>query len=275
MTLNWTNGNGENRLVVVKKGSNVLASPADLSVYPANAAFKTGSQIAIDEYAVYAGTGSSVTITGLTAGDVYYYKVFEYNGSAAPVYNTSAVLSGSAATGTLPVAWLYFNATQKSDRVALTWGTSAEMNSAYFIVEKSTNGIDFKEAGRVEAGNNSVVDQHYSFNDVVTTEQKLYYRLKQTDKDGTYNYSKIVSVQTEGQTQSRIQPNPVQQSFRVQLPDNTQNAMLAIYNVTGILVHKQIINNMQQVNVQQLAAGVYYLNIQQGNKQFSLKMVKQ
>jgi hypothetical protein len=275
MTLNWTNGNGENRLVVVKKGSNVLAAPADLSVYPANAAFRTGSQIAIDEYVVYAGTGSNVTVTGLTAGDVYYYKVFEYNGSAAPVYNTSAVLSGSAATGTLPVTWLYVNATQKSDRVVLTWGTSAEMNSAYFIVERSSNGIEFKEAGRVEASNNSVVDQHYSFNDVVTAGQKLYYRLKQTDKDGTYNYSKMVSVQTEGQATARLQPNPVQQNFRVQLPDNTQKAMLAIYNAAGILVHKQTINNMQQVHVQQLSAGIYYLNIQQGNKQFSLKMVKQ
>ncbi len=50
MTLNWTNGNGENRLVVVKKGSNILASPADLGVYPASAVFKSGSQIAIDEY---------------------------------------------------------------------------------------------------------------------------------------------------------------------------------------------------------------------------------
>jgi hypothetical protein len=275
MTLNWTNGNGEGRLVVVKKGTNVMASPANLSVYPANAIFKNGSQIALDEYVVYAGAGSNVTVTGLTAGDVYYYKVFEYNGSAAPVYNTSAVLGGSAATGTLPVTWLYFNATQKSDRVALTWGTSAEMNTAYFIVERSLNGVDFKEAGRVEASNNSIVDQHYSFNDVVTAEQKLYYRLKQTDKDGTYYYSKIVSVQTTEQVTARIQPNPVQNSFRVQLPDNTKNAVLAIYNAAGVQVHKQIINNMQQVNAQQLSAGVYYLSIQQGGKQFSLKMVKQ
>ncbi|HEY1201350.1 MAG TPA: T9SS type A sorting domain-containing protein, partial [Niastella sp.] len=186
-----------------------------------------------------------------------------------------AVLSGSAVTGTLPVTWLYFNATQKSDKVALTWGTSAEMNSAYFVVERSANGIDFKEAGRVAASNNSVVDQHYSFNDAVTADQKLYYRLKQTDKDGTYNYSKIVTVQTVDQGTARIQPNPVQQSFRVQLPDNTQNAVLAIYNAAGIMVHKQNINHMQQINVQQLAAGVYYLNIQQGSKQYSLKMVKQ
>ncbi|WP_081169094.1 T9SS type A sorting domain-containing protein [Niastella populi] len=274
ITLNWTNGNGENRLVVVKKGSDIMASPANLGVYPANAIFKSGSQIAIDEYVVYAGAGNNVTVTGLTAGDVYYYKVFEYNGSTAPVYNTAAVLSGSIATGTLPVTWLYFNATQKSDRVVLTWGTSAEMNSAWFIVERSSNGIDFMEAGRVAARENSTVDQHYSFTEVVPVEQKMYYRLKQTDKDGSYSYSKIVTVQTAAETAARIQPNPVQQSFRIQLPDNSQNATMTIYNAAGILVHKQIVRHLQPVNVQQLAAGMYYVNIQQGSKHFGLKMSK-
>jgi hypothetical protein len=274
MTLNWQKGNGDNRLVVVKKGSNVMGTPADMGIYSPNTQFGSGAQIAIGEFAVFAGSGNSVTVTGLTAGDVYYYKIFEFNGSAAPVYNTAAVLSGSIATGTLPVTWLYFNATQKSDKVVLAWGTSAEMNSAWFIVERSANGIDFKEAGRVAASSTSTVDQHYSFTDVVPVEQKLYYRLKQTDKDGAYNYSKIVTVQTGEQATARIQPNPVQQSFRVQLPDNSQNATLMIYNAAGVLVHKQIINNFQPVNVQQLSAGMYYLNIQQGGKQFGLKMSK-
>lgn len=275
MTLNWQNGNGENRLVVVKKGSNVSAAPADLSVYPANAVFKSGSQIALDEYVVYAGNGSTVTVTGLTAGDVYYYKVFEYNGTLAPVYNTSGVLSGSIATGTLPVTWLYFNATQKGDKVVLAWGTSAEINSEYFIVERSPNGIDFRETGRVAASGNSHGDQHYSFTDPAPVQQKWFYRLKQTDKDGVYSYSKIVTVQLEEKATARLQPNPVQNSFRVQLPDNSEPAVLVIFNAAGIVVHKQTISNGQTVNAQQLAAGMYYLQLQQSGRQYQLKMIKQ
>jgi hypothetical protein len=275
MTLNWQNGNGDNRLVVVKKGSNVLAAPADLSVYPANAVFKTGSQMAIDEYVVYAGNGSSVTVTGLTAGDVYYYKIFEYNGSLAPVYNTSGVLSGSVVTGTLPVTWLYFNGTQKSDKVVLTWATSAEINSEYFIVERSSNGVDFRETGRVKASGNNSRDQYYSFTDPVPEQQKWFYRLKQTDRDGQYSYSKIVTVQTEGAGAVHLQPNPVQNSFRIQLPDNSQPAALSMYNASGVLVHRQTIRNGQPVTVQQLPAGMYYVQVKQGGRQYQLKMIKQ
>ncbi len=97
--------------------------------------------------------GNSVTVTGLTAGDVYYYKVFEYNGSSAPVYNTTAVLSGSIATGTLPVTWLYFNATQKSDKVVLNWGTSArnEQRLVYCRKEVTTVLILKKQAVLLQA----------------------------------------------------------------------------------------------------------------------------
>jgi hypothetical protein len=274
-TLKWQNGTGDGRLVVVKKGSNVSAMPVDVSVYPANAVFAQGAQIGLDEYVVYAGNGNNVTITGLTAGEMYYYKVFEFNGAAAPVYNTSAVLSGSIAMGTLPVTWLYFNAIQKDDKVLLNWGTSAETNSAWFIIERSGNGIDFREAGRLAAASNTTGDRHYSFSDPVLGRQKWFYRIKQTDRDGGYGYSKIVTVQTEEQATVRLQPNPVQTMVRIELPGNPRTAMLNMYNAAGILVLRQNISNWQSVNVQQLAAGTYYLQVQQGDKVYRLKMIKQ
>jgi hypothetical protein len=68
---------------VVRQGAAVNASPADGSSYTASAAFGTGSELGTSNYIVYAGTGNSVTVTGLTAATAYYVAVYEFNGSAA------------------------------------------------------------------------------------------------------------------------------------------------------------------------------------------------
>ena len=80
-TLGWTNGNGTNRLVVVKSGSAVSGSPTYGTAYAGNAAFGSGQTIAGSEYAVYNGTGTSASITSLSPNTTYHVKVFEYNSS--------------------------------------------------------------------------------------------------------------------------------------------------------------------------------------------------
>lgn len=79
VTVNWANGNGGNRLLVVKADSSVNAFPLDGTDYTANASFNAGSNLGIGNYIVYNGTGNSVTVTGLTANKKYYFRVIEYN----------------------------------------------------------------------------------------------------------------------------------------------------------------------------------------------------
>lgn len=92
--LSWTSGNGANRIVVASL-SPVAGAPSDLASYTANAAFGSGSAIAAGEYVVYNGSGSNITVTALSASTTYYFKIFEYNGSA-PCQNY--LTSGSPAT---------------------------------------------------------------------------------------------------------------------------------------------------------------------------------
>jgi hypothetical protein len=81
----WTNPSGacfDEVLVVCKHGSAVTTNPTgDGSLYTANAAFSSGTDIGTNEYAVYKGTGSSVTITGLTNDQTYYAKIFTRKGT--------------------------------------------------------------------------------------------------------------------------------------------------------------------------------------------------
>ncbi|MDP4238811.1 MAG: FG-GAP-like repeat-containing protein, partial [Bacteroidota bacterium] len=83
MNIGWTNGNGANRAVFVKAANTGTTIPVDNTTYSANTSFSSGSQIgSTGWYCVYNGTGTSVTITGLTAGTDYIAQVFEYNGTA-------------------------------------------------------------------------------------------------------------------------------------------------------------------------------------------------
>jgi len=91
-TANWTNGGGTARAVFMLAGSSGSPAPVDLTGYNANAAFGSGDQVGSSGwYCVYNGTGSTVNITGLTAGTTYQVMTVEYNGTGSNVaYLTTA-----------------------------------------------------------------------------------------------------------------------------------------------------------------------------------------
>jgi methionine-rich copper-binding protein CopC len=81
MTVSWTNGDGDRRVVFMKQADSGTATPVDGTSYTANAAFASGDQIASTGwYAIYNGFGTSVTVTNLAAATDYIFQVFEYNG---------------------------------------------------------------------------------------------------------------------------------------------------------------------------------------------------
>lgn len=78
--VNWINGNGAQRLVLIKEGTAVDALPVDGKTYQANPVYPTGSQIGTGNFVVYKGSGNSVQISGLTPAKRYYVAVVEFNG---------------------------------------------------------------------------------------------------------------------------------------------------------------------------------------------------
>ncbi|GCC49874.1 hypothetical protein SanaruYs_00880 [Chryseotalea sanaruensis] len=103
-TVSWTNGNGDRRIVLAKQGAPVDADPVDLTNYNANPAFGSGTQIGTGNRVVYDGTGSSVPVTALTAGNVYHYAVYEYNGAglSTAAYLTPAATASRSTLATQP-----------------------------------------------------------------------------------------------------------------------------------------------------------------------------
>lgn len=101
LDISWERGNGGNCVVFVKEASSGTASPVNTTTYTANAAFGSGTQIgATGWYAVYKGTGTSVTITGLSAETTYRVMVCEFNGSAGFENYNGDTASGNPANFT-------------------------------------------------------------------------------------------------------------------------------------------------------------------------------
>jgi hypothetical protein len=133
MTVGWSaNGDGSNRLVLVKAGSAVTGAPVDGATYTASATYGGGTPVG-DAYVAYNGSGMSAPLAGLTPGVTYYVSIFEFNGSnGTEDYLTSGPLTGSHPTavgcptvtlspGSLPAATA---GTFYSQAITATGGTS-------------------------------------------------------------------------------------------------------------------------------------------------------
>lgn len=94
-TIDWTTGNGNSAIVVVRATSAVAGTPTDQTTYTANTVFGSGNTIAAGEFVVYNGTGTTVNVSGLAASTTYHVAIFEYNGAAC---EENYYTSGSPAT---------------------------------------------------------------------------------------------------------------------------------------------------------------------------------
>ena len=79
VTINWTNGDGEKRIVVIREANPVTFVPVDGTTYTANSNFTDGINVGTNEKVVYNGNGSTVDVTGLIPGTLYYVTIYEYN----------------------------------------------------------------------------------------------------------------------------------------------------------------------------------------------------
>lgn len=91
LRIRWTPGNGSSgSLVLMREGAPLMAQPSDLTEYTADARFGSGSEIGFRNYVVYAGSGDSVVVTGLSGAHVYHVAVYSYTGSGSTINYTLA-----------------------------------------------------------------------------------------------------------------------------------------------------------------------------------------
>lgn len=125
----------------------------------------------------------------------------------------------SRADGALPVELLAFEARRTGNAVATAWATATEKNSDYFTLERSANGSEFSAIGKVKAAQTSMTRLDYTLIDNAPLATTAYYRLRQTDADGTFSFSPVVTVRgTATAAHAVAVPNPGTGQFEIWVP---------------------------------------------------------
>ena len=162
-------------------------------------------------------------------------------------FSTFAIGNKSGGFNALPIELINFTATLNEQKNNLDWATASESNNDYFEVEKSTNGTDFEFLDKVKsksANGTSRYVLNYSTIDENPFNGYNYYRLKQVNFDGTFEYSKIVVINnsnnitnTEDEKVELLSSND-NPSLRITTPNSWESSTydLSIFNQNGQLL---------------------------------------
>lgn len=151
--------------------------------------------------------------------------------------------SSNAASSPLPVELSFFNAQSEQDQVLLSWSTASELNNDFFTVQRSGTGEKFDDLFQIKGKGTTNTQSNYSATDSSPLQGLSYYRLKQTDFDGKFTYSNVVSVQNDfSGVQFSVYPNPSEgKKFNVELNGAPANILvpIRIVNTIGANVFEQ------------------------------------
>lgn len=176
-------------------------------------------------------------------------------------------LSGSICENDLPVNLVSFTGkVTEEGRVQLLWSTASESNSARFDIEHSPNGREWRRVGSVDAHGESEKLIHYNYIHTIPTRGNSYYRLAQTDRDGTFTYSRIVIVRLAAGTFS-VYPNPAAHRAYVTNPEDL--AAVEVVDANGRVVIRQTEGIAQGILLKELAPGMLFFRTEDksGHKQ--------
>ncbi|MEO8109587.1 MAG: T9SS type A sorting domain-containing protein [Ginsengibacter sp.] len=183
--------------------------------------------------------------------------------------------------GVTPVTLLSFNAKQNGSVNAISWTTAQELNSRYFAIEHSIDGVHFDQIGRVAAAGNSSSQHTYLFNDSHPVKGINYYRLRIVDIDNSAKYSLVKSVKNTGLANFSIYPSPAKNNLNISIEaESIDRAEISISDINGRIVHSgqtvlQPGSNTLPVDVSKFAAGTYFLKIQMNSSSIVRKFNKE
>jgi hypothetical protein len=187
----------------------------------------------------------------------------------------------------LPVKWGPIDARWEGEAVSLTWVTVQEINNDHFEIERSEDGVDFYSIGiQAGQGNSSVKHQYKYFDSEASKARYHYYRIKQVDYDGKFEYSRVVVVSPigEGGRFWVTYPNPVGQEHTFVLEQSetssqTGSVDVVLYSAQGVMLYLASgsvseISALLDKKLHGSGSGIYLLKVSNGLITETFKIIR-
>jgi Secretion system C-terminal sorting domain len=234
----------------------------------------TVKMLADDVADIWIGNGIVFAAVPTGAGTQTLDNIKFYHGANSGAIAIDNVVV-SALPLTLPVTLTSFTANKAEAANQLTWATASEQNASHYTVERSLDAKNFAPIGKVSAQGKAAT---YNFTDDAPLSIS-YYRLRQVDVDGAETFSKIVSVSQDTKGRISITPNPTSDKVNINLNQkeaSNQTTTVILSDMTGRQILTQsTTSGALELDMSNLAKGMYVLTVQSNNAIYQEKIIRQ
>ncbi|RXK59965.1 T9SS type A sorting domain-containing protein [Lacibacter luteus] len=276
---NWVLASGssyQNNAHVHASGGTVASpTPVGASVAKRNSSTQAGGLIFYIGNHEFTSTTSYSSINGIRM----YMNAF-----LTPTTLGRTCTMGSYLMAVLTLQLNEFSVQQKNEYAELNWSVPENSTASQFIIERSTDAVNFREAGIVFSKTGMNENVMYKFKDLVrkANTSNLYYRIRSEDEKGKYEYSEVRVLKIESTNSSTAvttYPNPVVNKVSVSLPVAWQGKEIS-YEVidmngkTTASFNGAVNSVLQELSIGHLKAGYYYLRIQCNGETINKQILK-
>jgi len=201
-----------------------------------------------------------------------------------PIGSYSPITFGTKKnTNPLPIELTEFTSTCSDNGVLLKWTTATETNNDYFTIERSEDAATWEEIENIDGAGNSNQTLYYNYTDRHSASQTEYYRLKQTDFDGQFAYSPVISIQCIDNTNMDviIYPNPFKENVTLIINNfEYPQANITVYDILGNKISVQDFSTIENnrifttFDLKTLACGMYFVEVRADDFKKEFKIVK-
>lgn len=235
----------------------------------------TGSTITIEDGGTLDAQSSSSKTLITIGGTGIWGRGAPSNCPSNETITVAGTIDGTSTCPTnaiLPVNFLDFTASQQGNNIELAWSTTKEINNSHFILQESVDGTHFYDQDIIEGSKNSTIIKNYS-STLALKNQTTYYRIKQVDFNGEFDYSKTI-IHTNNSTDFSIYPNPsTNKTISLKFDELGIQKLIQITDELGQIVHSTTLTTSTDYTFSLEKNGFYFVKVIQGDNVITKKLV--